>query len=92
MDSYQKGLHKQVMSSILREVGDRNLPMHLKGGTALMLFHELDRFSEDLDFDSHKKLNMIGVVDSAFHSIWVRMDLRRRNNYHSKHHPLIHQE
>jgi len=32
----------------------KDMPLILKGGTALMLFYELDRFSEDLDFDAYK--------------------------------------
>lgn len=46
--------HKQVMTKILlRLVSEKALAAKLgfKGGTALYLFDELDRFSTDLDFD-----------------------------------------
>jgi predicted nucleotidyltransferase component of viral defense system len=32
--------------------------MVLKGGTALLLCYDLDRHSEDLDFDSNKKMSL----------------------------------
>ncbi|MGX2949200.1 nucleotidyl transferase AbiEii/AbiGii toxin family protein [Frederiksenia canicola] len=37
----------------------------MKGGTALYLGYGLNRFSEDLDFDSDKKLNLISKIKSA---------------------------
>lgn len=44
------------MSSVLKGIDDT--PLVLKGGTALLLAYELDRFSEDLDFDAPHKLNL----------------------------------
>jgi len=49
-------LHRQFMLEILKNVAET--PLVLKGGTALMLAYGLDRFSEDLDFDSPKKLHL----------------------------------
>ena len=48
--------HINFMAEIAKSVSDT--PMVLKGGTALLLAYGLDRFSEDLDFDSTKSLNM----------------------------------
>ena len=48
--------HKLLMRNIVRSLADT--PYVLKGGTALMFGYDLDRFSEDLDFDSIKKLNL----------------------------------
>ncbi len=48
--------HIEVMSSIVKAVSDTTLI--LKGGTALLLIYGLDRFSEDLDFDSQKKIRL----------------------------------
>ena len=39
----------QLMKEILPILGDKFI---LKGGTALMLYHNLDRYSEDIDLDS----------------------------------------
>ncbi|WP_163499529.1 nucleotidyl transferase AbiEii/AbiGii toxin family protein [Helicobacter suis] len=55
--------HKKLMVSILRKLADT--PMILKGGTALYLGYGLNRFSEDLDFDCHKKMNLISRLKSA---------------------------
>lgn len=38
------------------------LPLALKGGTALLLCYGLDRYSEDLDFDGNKKVNLAGRI------------------------------
>lgn len=38
------------------------LPLALKGGTALLLCYGLDRYSEDLDFDGNKKVNLAARI------------------------------
>ena len=48
--------HADLMRAIARSL--RDTPLVLKGGTALLFGYGLDRFSEDLDFDSHQKLNL----------------------------------
>jgi predicted nucleotidyltransferase component of viral defense system len=48
--------HYLFMTNIVISLADT--PYVLKGGTALMFGYDLDRFSEDLDFDSTKKLNL----------------------------------
>ena len=50
----EKTKHQLVLKQLLREIfSDSELSAQLvfKGGTALMLFHSLNRFSTDLDFD-----------------------------------------
>ncbi|MFZ3047974.1 MAG: nucleotidyl transferase AbiEii/AbiGii toxin family protein [Desulfatirhabdiaceae bacterium] len=49
------------MRAISHDLSD--LPMVLKGGTALLLCYGLNRFSEDLDFDSPRKFNIAGRID-----------------------------
>ncbi|WP_198266664.1 nucleotidyl transferase AbiEii/AbiGii toxin family protein [sulfur-oxidizing endosymbiont of Gigantopelta aegis] len=48
--------HVSFMMEITKSVADT--PMVLKGGTALLLAYGLDRFSEDLDFDSTQAINL----------------------------------
>ncbi len=48
--------HEKLMRAIVKNLADT--PMVLKGGTALYLGYGLNRFSEDLDFDCHKKINL----------------------------------
>ncbi|WP_245395003.1 nucleotidyl transferase AbiEii/AbiGii toxin family protein, partial [methanotrophic endosymbiont of Bathymodiolus puteoserpentis (Logatchev)] len=48
--------HVKFMSEIAKSTLDT--PTVLKGGTALLLAYDLDRFSEDLDFDSTKAFNL----------------------------------
>lgn len=50
--------HRRIMIDILAEIYSDPKIAHLlvfKGGTALYLFHGLNRFSVDLDFDLHDK-------------------------------------
>lgn len=56
-------LHVQILRAIAEEVSD--LPMVLKGGTALLLCYGLDRFSEDLDFDGSRKFDMTSQITRA---------------------------
>lgn len=55
--------HEKLMESILKNLSDT--PLVLKGGSALYLGYGLNRFSEDLDFDSLKKLNLINKIKSS---------------------------
>lgn len=55
--------HEKLMVNILRNLSDT--PLVLKGGTALYLGYGLNRFSEDLDFDSSKKLNLLNKIKSS---------------------------
>ena len=38
--------------------------MVLKGGTALMLAYGLDRYSEDIDYDSNTRIDLLNELDS----------------------------
>lgn len=52
--------HEILMINILKCLSDT--PLVLKGGTALYLGYGLNRFSEDLDFDSSKKINLFNKI------------------------------
>jgi predicted nucleotidyltransferase component of viral defense system len=58
--------HELVMQTICESFLKKKLPMVLKGGTALKLCYGLDRFSEDLDFDSAKPLNLESSIQDVF--------------------------
>jgi predicted nucleotidyltransferase component of viral defense system len=55
--------HVDFMAEIARSVSDS--PTVLKGGTALLLSYGLNRYSEDLDFDSTKPLNLDKRINDA---------------------------
>jgi predicted nucleotidyltransferase component of viral defense system len=55
--------HVTMMRAILTGMADT--PLVLKGGTALLLCYGLDRFSEDLDFDAPKKLNLESKIENS---------------------------
>ncbi len=55
--------HLAFMRAIVQGVADT--PMTLKGGTGLLLGHGLDRFSEDLDFDSTVPINLEARLQKA---------------------------
>jgi len=56
-------IHVDIMKEIARSLSDT--PFILKGGTALLLAYGLDRFSEDLDFDSNKHLRLENRIEKA---------------------------
>lgn len=58
--------HKELMVSILKGLSDT--PLVLKGGTALFLGYGLTRFSEDLDFDAPRKLNLFSKIKNSIPS------------------------
>jgi predicted nucleotidyltransferase component of viral defense system len=62
----QQTEHVEVMTAICHSFQKKELPMVLKGGTALRLCYNLDRFSEDLDFDCAKALNLESTIREIF--------------------------
>ncbi|HDZ37416.1 MAG TPA: nucleotidyl transferase AbiEii/AbiGii toxin family protein [Marinobacter sp.] len=54
--SERKKAHARIMRAICEVIRVENKPLVLKGGTALMLCYQIDRFSEDLDFDLLREL------------------------------------
>ncbi len=71
--------HRAVMHAVAASVQDT--PMVLKGGTALYLTRGLDRFSEDLDFDSTKSINLVTRIHRAARKVNVKItDLRLKKH------------
>ena len=68
--SEQENIHISIMKEIVNNFYD--LPIVLKGGTSLLLNFNLDRFSEDLDFDANKKLNLISRLKAVLNQITDR--------------------
>ncbi|WP_018402769.1 nucleotidyl transferase AbiEii/AbiGii toxin family protein [Marinobacter gelidimuriae] len=57
--SEREKAHVRIMRAICEVIGAGNKPLVLKGGTALMLCYQIDRFSEDFygDLDVIEKWN-----------------------------------
>ena len=55
--------HLQVINEFLESINKDTDQFILKGGTALLTCYQLDRFSEDIDFDSRSKQNIISLID-----------------------------
>ena len=53
-----------------------SLPLALKGGTALLLCYGLDRFSEDIDLDGRKKLNLQSRLGAVLSRVTTEHDIR----------------
>ena len=66
LNDMQQAEHIEVMTAICHHFREKGLPMILKGGTALNLCYKLDRFSEDLDFDCAKALNLESTIKQIF--------------------------
>jgi predicted nucleotidyltransferase component of viral defense system len=62
----QQAEHIEVMSAICHSFNKKELPMVLKGGTALRLCYNLNRFSEVLDFDCAKALKLESTIKEIF--------------------------
>lgn len=55
-------LQDVILSTVSRETADQ---LVFKGGTALLKFYQLDRFSDDLDFTARGPLDYAGLVGKA---------------------------
>lgn len=73
-DDNQKELHVLFMRGILLLINLKNYPTYLKGGTALLLCYELDRFSEDIDLDSEKRFNLENTIKEASQKLGIMID------------------
>lgn len=77
--------HKKLMVAILRNLADT--PLVLKSGTALFLGYGLTRFSEDLDFDAPRKLNLLNKIKNSIPSdiqlkdVYVKKDTQTVSRY-----------
>ena len=58
--------HTEVMANLCKAFKKKSLPLVLKGGTALKLCYDITRFSEDLDFDCIKALNLETTIKDVF--------------------------
>lgn len=70
----EREIHTLFMKEILLNIASKNYPTYLKGGTALYLCHELDRFSEDIDLNSEKKFNLKSTIKEAAQRIDIQID------------------
>ena len=61
---------KDILKNI---IDDKDLSRDLifKWGTSLMLFYDLDRFSEDLDFN-YTDVKTISIIEKKFKSLWYK--------------------
>jgi predicted nucleotidyltransferase component of viral defense system len=66
--------HVALMGTLARGFAD--LPMVLKGGTALLLCYGLDRFSEDLDFDAPKRFNVAARIERLLQGVATHQEIR----------------
>lgn len=55
-----------ILDTVNRETADE---LVFKGGTALLKFYQLDRFSENLDFTARAPVDLAALVDSAVRSL-----------------------
>lgn len=63
MDSDWTKNHRVVIDKFLKYLNGTNSNYILKGGTALLLCYNLDRFSEDIDLDSNGSSNIKRIVN-----------------------------
>ncbi|TQV75957.1 nucleotidyl transferase AbiEii/AbiGii toxin family protein [Exilibacterium tricleocarpae] len=68
----QQDEHVEIMAAICHTFKQKNLPMVLKGGTALKLCYGLDRFSENLDYDCAIALDLEKTLNAVFAQLGKR--------------------
>lgn len=59
-----KEKHKKVIEEVLQFINNSSPDYILKGGTSLMECYGLNRFSEDIDFDSTNKNTIYTIIDN----------------------------
>lgn len=62
--------HYNLMDTITKKIYKNNLPLALKGGTALLFGYKLDRMSMDLDFDANKHVKLESIIKESFSSFY----------------------
>lgn len=65
-DLQQMKNHEEILRRLARDLTKDNPGLVLKGGTALRLCYNLDRYSEDLDFDAGAPLRIGNKIRHAF--------------------------
>lgn len=62
-----QSLHLKVLRAVAEQVQDT--PYVLKGGSALILTRQMERYTTDIDFDSARKVNLAGRIENALKAI-----------------------
>ncbi len=73
----QQPLHELILRQIAELACKEQKPLVLKGGTALRLCYGLDRFSEDLDFDTNVLLRLENFLASSMKQVGISHPLAR---------------
>ena len=61
MSDIPERIHKALIQTVVKGLSDR--PVVLKGGTALVLAYGMDRHSEDIDYDSNTRIDLVNELD-----------------------------
>jgi len=73
-------IHKTLIETIVKGLADK--PLVVKGGTSLMLAYGLDRYSEDIDYDSNTKVDLPAAVDTIMRN-QTRMEYAIKTKKHT---------
>src|SRR5271170_5498289 len=75
--------HKTILVNIIKNIYSNAIltkSIGFKGGTAAMLFYDLNRFSVDLDFDlldeTHKDYIFLTLENILKQKVWVKTSLK----------------
>ena len=66
-------IHRTLIERIVKGLSDK--PLILKGGTALMLAYNLDRYSEDIDYDSDTKIDLAKHLESIMQKTRMQYEI-----------------
>ncbi len=75
-----KDTHLKVINSFLKFLNKKTDAFVLKGGTGLSICYDLDRFSEDLDFDTNRS-NITSIVKSFCKSYGYKCNQKKNTEF-----------
>lgn len=80
MNEIEKMEHECAIKNILEYINSKTNDYILKGGTALKMCYGLDRFSEDIDFDSTNKEEILKLIPEACKKFGYSYNLKKNTD------------
>ena len=86
-------IHKRLIETVVKGLAEK--PLVLKGGTALILAYNLDRYSEDIDYDSNTRVELTDALEKIMRATRMEYNIvTKKTHSHNQqiYYPLQHRK
>ena len=81
-------IHKRLIETVVKGLAEK--PLVLKGGTALILAYNLDRYSEDIDYDSNTRVELTDALEKIMRATRMEYNIVTKTHTATTSRSIIH--